>query len=123
MKKPKTAAAEKSAPKAKAEQPVAIVIKEATPKKSTAQPTNKPKAAIPKPASSAKAGQPVVSVTARAQPNKASPAQKAPDKAKVVKPKAKATKMANPALVNPPSDGIWPNWVENLLVSFGIKKK
>jgi hypothetical protein len=78
-----------------------------------------------KPAPKAKAEQPVVPVAATTKPKKASAIRKAPKKAKAVAPKTAAptTKKARPERVDSPTGNIWPNWVENLLVSFGIKKK
>ena len=126
MKKPKIATVEKPAPKVKTEQPVATVVTEAKPKMPAAQKSsNKPKAVTPKPVPEAKAEQPVVSLAAEAKPKKASATQKSPKKAKAVAPKGitTATEIANPERESLPFVNIWPKWVENLLGSFGIKKK
>ena len=79
----------------------------------------KPKIAVAqKPTPKAKAEQPVVSVDAVTKPKKMTTSQKAPKKEKAVSPKvvAQVAEAATPG-------GIWPNWVENLLIAIGVKKK
>jgi hypothetical protein len=109
--------ATKPALKPKTEQPIATVITEAKPKM--------PKTVAPKPVPEAKAEQLVLSTAEGAKPKKATTNQKSPKKSKAAPPKAvvPASETATPEHPSLPSDNIWPNWVENLLVSFGIKKK
>jgi len=86
----------------------------------------KPKIAVAqKPTPKAKAEQPVVSVDAATKPKKITTSQKSPKKAKAVNPKALAqvTEAATPKHASLPTGGIWPNWVENLLMAIGVKKK
>lgn len=81
----------------------------------------KPKIAVAqKPTPKAKAEQPVVSVDAVTKPEKVTPSQKPPKQAKAV---AQAVEAAASERASLPSDSIWPNWVENLFVGIGVKKK
>jgi len=108
--------ASKPVPKAKTEQPISSIIKEATPKI--------PKTVAPKPAPKANIEQPVLSAEG-ANPKKATASQRSPKKPKVASPKAvvPVSETATPERASLPPGNIWPNWVVNLLVSFGIKKK
>jgi hypothetical protein len=120
--KPKSIAS-KAVPEVKAEQPMITVDAAETPKNTSAtqKPGIKPKTASPK----AKAELSVVSVDALAKPKKATTSQNSSKKAKAVKPKAVAPAVvaATPERASLPSGSIWPNWIENLLGNFGIKKK
>jgi hypothetical protein len=116
----------KPAVKAKTEKPISIVFNEEKPKQPAAKKsTNKPKPATPKPVLEAKAEQPVVAIAEEAKPKKARAAQHSPKKARAAAPKTKTTasEIANPGQDNLPSGNIWPDWVEKLLKSFGIKIK
>lgn len=148
MTKPKIAAAEKPAPKAK--QPIVTIVKEENPKKTAAQtPTKKPKSVASKVVPEAKAEQPIIAVAPAAKPKNTSTAQKPVNKPKTASPKpapnakdeqpvvsvdagAKAIapktvvpviEAATPERASLPSESIWPDWVENLFGSLGIKKK
>lgn len=117
----------KPVPKAKVGRAVAAAATGAKANRSSPaqKPPNKPKTVTPKPGPKAKAGQPVASVAATTKPKTASATRKAPKKAKAVASKTvvPTTKKARPERVGLPAGNIWPNWVENLLGSFGVRKK
>jgi len=85
---------------------------------------NKSKTKEAKPGSNAQQDQPAVPVTEKVQPQKAPhirkpPKKTKPDTSKVV---VKDQAIESPAQANITPGNIWPSWVENLLVRFGMKK-